>query len=1059
MKLDVHNKWKESIKSNWDNASFLNERIVTKPSNEDLHINDLEKNWRKETGLEKDYLFNERLELDNLSPAQFKTLISCEHWTTKKSSVLWRKLLIEMEDLFDSSSSNEEIEPIIKDFPFHQATIPFLLWAKNELIKYKGTSTHDFTNLLNPQIIDELIQNLCVRLVQLSAQTFNLEMHVANLDGKLEGATSEERFQSFGNEILKNKNNLFAILGEYPVLTRLLVENTYNYIQFLKTTFTRLATDQNEINSLFKMEIKQLESITMGLSDLHRKGQSVIIFSFENNKKIVYKPKSLSISKHFQDLLLWLNNKGIYHQFKVQKILDKQEYGWEEFIEYKECVSNEEVIRFYKRQGGYLALLYLLEATDFHFENVIASAEHPYLIDLESLFTHRSIPYDDETTARFRANKEFNNSVFRTQLIPFFISGIDGNPSTELSGLGGMEGQKTPFDILQWKDIGKDSMRAVREKGTLTGGNNIPKVNGRLINVKDYSEELIEGFISTYNIMKQHQSELKDFLNIFEDDTIRKVLRPTYLYSLLLEGGYHPDFYRDGLDRDRLMDRLWCGVEYAPHLKRIIASEKKDMLFNDIPFFYTKTNSRHLWNSFGEKIPNYFYNDSLSVVKQRCDHLSDEDCKKQCEYIRISLQLGTRSHIDQTEGFTNESYSSYEKKDLLNEATKIGKLLKKNVIYGDDENDVTWLGLQWQGKVSQWNFSSLESNLYNGLSGVALFLGYLGEITGEEKYKKLSYSAIISAINMYKEKKEQDKSISAYQGDMSTVYTLIHLSELQNNEELKKGAFSISKDLIQLIDRDESYDILDGAAGALIVYLELYQAYGDNTFYEAAIKCGEHLIKKSIDFNDKTGWLNPLSGKPLGGFSHGASGIAWALLRLYNVSGIETFKTKAINALNFERALYKPEQQNWFDLRIDAMSIPSWCNGAAGIALTAGLSLNLLKDNKQLMNELDVAIQTTIEKGFGREYCLCHGDLGNLYILRSISKMSNIRNEEITRLTELTVGKFLYDEKVEKDTPRLTSFMMGLTGAGYFLLSLLAPLPSPLFLEFPETKGTMLAKP
>ena len=41
------------------------------------------------------------------------------------------------------------------------------------------------------------------------------------------------------------------------------------------------------------------------------------------------------------------------------------------------------------RQGGYLAILYALEATDFHFENLIAAGEQPVLIDLETLFHPR----------------------------------------------------------------------------------------------------------------------------------------------------------------------------------------------------------------------------------------------------------------------------------------------------------------------------------------------------------------------------------------------------------------------------------------------------------------------------------------------------------------------------------------------------------------------------------------------------------------------------------------------------------------------------------------------
>ena len=44
--------------------------------------------------------------------------------------------------------------------------------------------------------------------------------------------------------------------------------------------------------------------------------------------------------------------------------------------------------RFYERQGGYLALLYMLQATDFHHENLIAAGEHPVLLDLGHFSTH-----------------------------------------------------------------------------------------------------------------------------------------------------------------------------------------------------------------------------------------------------------------------------------------------------------------------------------------------------------------------------------------------------------------------------------------------------------------------------------------------------------------------------------------------------------------------------------------------------------------------------------------------------------------------------------------------
>ena len=42
--------------------------------------------------------------------------------------------------------------------------------------------------------------------------------------------------------------------------------------------------------------------------------------------------------------------------------------------------------RFYHRQGALLALLYVLDGTDMHYENLIAVGEQPVLVDVETLF-------------------------------------------------------------------------------------------------------------------------------------------------------------------------------------------------------------------------------------------------------------------------------------------------------------------------------------------------------------------------------------------------------------------------------------------------------------------------------------------------------------------------------------------------------------------------------------------------------------------------------------------------------------------------------------------------
>ena len=107
--------------------------------------------------------------------------------------------------------------------------------------------------------------------------------------------------------------------------------------------------------------------------------------------RVVYKPRSLAVDVHFQEILAWLNARGDHPPFRTLNILERGSYGWVEFVTAERLhVSGGGSPFTSEARCGYLAILYALEATDFHFENVIASGEHPVLIDLESLFHPRA---------------------------------------------------------------------------------------------------------------------------------------------------------------------------------------------------------------------------------------------------------------------------------------------------------------------------------------------------------------------------------------------------------------------------------------------------------------------------------------------------------------------------------------------------------------------------------------------------------------------------------------------------------------------------------------------
>ena len=96
--------------------------------------------------------------------------------------------------------------------------------------------------------------------------------------------------------------------------------------------------------------------------------------------------------------------------------------------------------------------------------------------------------------------------------------------------------------------------------------------------------------------------------------------------------------------------------------------------------------------------------------------------------------------------------------------------------------------------------------------------------------------------------------------------------------------------------------------------------------------------------------------------------------------------------LSMMRSLFRTEVNNWLDLRSFTDSVLktqdtqpishmcTWCHGAPGIGLARLRTLPLL-DNTAIRSEINIALKTTLENGFGGNHSLCHGDLGNLELL------------------------------------------------------------------------------
>ena len=931
-------------------------------------------------------------------------------------------------------------------------------------------------------VADLFLPTLLLTLAGHASRTMVLELNVARLRGELLGDTPEERFRHF-NRLMAQTPNLLSVLHEYPVLARQVVTTVEHWVRNCLELLGHLCADWEELVATLSPETEPgpLVAVSADVGDSHREGRSVKILNFRDGLKVVYKPHSLSVDTHFQGLLAWLNRRGATPAFRTLKVIDRRSYGWVEFVEARGCETPEQVRNFYRRQGGLLALLYALEATDFHFENLIASGEHPVLVDLESLFQPRPPLPPGAEAAELPATHAFSNSVMRIGLLPQRIWAVDQELGVDMSGLAGVGGQMTPFPVLTMENLATDELRFVRKRILLPGSKNLPSLEGGDIRVEEYAAEVVEGFTFTYRLLLRERASLLargGLLDQFGDDEVRAILRATQTYTALLMESFHPDVLRDALDRCRLFDRLWEGCKANPALRRVVPAEVRELERGDIPFFSSRPNSRDLWAADGEHFESFFQETSLERVRGRVSQLSEEDLARQVWFISASissLTLGDRP-VARYEPAPEVEGGEAGRERLLAAAGALAERLGALALRG--ENSVNWIGLSFVGQ-RQWTLIPLSPDLYNGTLGVALFLAYAGEVLGEERHTALARLALdgvfrqLGALETEVRRADSQVSLGGYNGLGSVIYTMAHAGALWGDSEYLAKAESLAELVPLLVPRDQTFDIISGGAGCILNLLALRHCTGSEAAVAAARLCGDHILAHARPVGRGVAWDADLpSSSPLTGFSHGAAGIAHALLELAAETGDERYEQCARGAIEYERSTFSHEHQNWPDFRENdapggggASGIPymtTWCHGAVGIGLSRLHALRRLADD-ELRAEVAAAVRTTFAESFGISHSICHGDVGNLEFLFEAGRVLG-DDELLERAARATAGLL---DGVERHgwvcgTPRgieTPGLMTGLAGIGYGLLRIAEPgrVPSVLTLGRPKAHVTKVS--
>jgi type 2 lantibiotic biosynthesis protein LanM len=1034
--------------------------------------------WREAHGLAESGQFDRRLAAAGLSEAGLTALLTENPagLATRAEKPMWAELVEEVMARLPEQRSIPEPggpESVPWQVGFSSVVSPFTeLGYERLLAAASGDGMDELVSLaeLRAGFVSALIANL----ITLASRTLVLELNVLRVTDRLSGDSSHERFWSFVRHFAQ-RSNLAALLAEYPVLARLLAQATSHAVDSWLELLRRFIADRSTIVAeLFGgADPGRLVEVSTGRGDTHQRGRSVAVLRFEEGGRLVYKPRPLAVHVHFNDCLDWLNRIVTDLELRRLAVLDRDDYGWVEFAGHHPCDDRSDLERYYRRQGALLALLYTLDGADFHYENLIASGDQPVLVDLEALFHPVFRPTGPELQTGDPALAAQQASVFRVGLLPSLVFGED-RTVLDFGGNGGDAGAPIPFKAAGWAAAGTDEMRLVREQRAFPGSQNQPRLGEVTVDAGEFAAELLAGFRAGYDAIAVHRADLTGpdgLIRRFAADDLRVVVRATRVYGMLLDESTHPDVLRDALDRDRILDYLWALSDEDPARERLVALEQEELWAGDVPLFATRPGTRDLWTSASGPLPEVFEVAGIESAASKIDVMCPDDREVQ-EWI-IQATFATRQAVMGVREARPDAPAprrigpapvevagAVDPERVLAAARLAGDRLAETAYR--DRDRVGWLGLHFMGE-AQWAVQPLSYDLYSGYPGVALFLSQLAEVTAEQRYAELAYQALAPLRELTDTLGDQPAAgprCSAFTSSAGMAYGLVHVAANLHAPELLTPVEPLVAAVGQGVGEDEALDVIGGSAGGLVAMLAIHQATGLPVALEIARACADRLVQTAQPRDRGVAWATQTETvHPLTGFSHGAAGMGWALLRYAAVTGEKRYAEVGLDAFRYERSHYRPDIGNWPDFRIltgatapaadePPNAMHAWCHGAPGIGL-ARVDSGFM-DHPEVAADVRLAVAGLLAYGPSANLSLCHGQLGNLELLTATGRPERAAWAEHSLAMFERMGP-VCGTPGGVSTPGL---MAGLAGIGHGLLRLGFPdrVPSVLLLQPPRVR-------
>lgn len=909
---------------------------------------------------------------------------------------------------------------------------PLAQHESRSLFEHAGVSKSFFS----AASINDLSNAFCQQLSNILSKCLQHEFSIYRLNQVKEqhGEASENSISKNSSVLLKEfldalkDGAIYDLMIKYSNAAREAVFFVRHWRTNMCEMLSRFNADKGDLESFLSVSPDTLfvEHFQVNLGDPHNEGRSVAKLTFREGLSVYYKPRDTEVEERLKILSAPLTAGMKSNAILFPDYLVRDGYGWAREVQ----STVPDLKEFYFNGGHTLACAWAFGGTDLHDENIVMSSG-PVIVDGEMFAS--PIPALKEGSPIQTMNMVELDTVLRSGMLPRWETYGDGS-YVLINGLAGGRVHATGMLHQRFEDVNTDGMRLVVEETNIQAPNILPQA---IHSPSDYTDYLVAGFEHCCDTLETMIEErgVKDIADSLADISVRFLVRDTNIYAILQQRLRLPQFALSALDSEIEIDVLgltFLSSDAAMELWSIFLHEKKSLISGDIPFFKVKAD-QYSWFKDGLEVKGLFQKSGVDVVVERLKEISQESTQAQAALIRASMyavekgrELKQQASVEdhQQNSFPDVVSASRNVPIHWEDAVhRIAERICESAVHMGSA--VNWIAPVYNKGEKHFKIKSLDCGLYDGQSGVALFLASHYKVLGDRKSGILArqvFDTLSRPEHLRPWSAELDVVRGGCVGRASLAFALNEAATLLNEPAYRDAALHLIADITQeSVTQNSEIDWISGVAGEAAAVLHVTN--GDNHNYCRWATARLKSILSNIEVPGRT------TSCDFSGAGHGLAGIALALLRISKV--YEPAKTLLDSVVRDLRgAFWDSLSASWHvslsqqrpDLGNYTDDMSGWAHGDAGvITMLGGFDIPELVQAHNNLKHSELLDYDTLSMG--------NGSLIEMWLQSGDSDMAqSIAGSMVARAGEL--GRFRTPGS-EFLSPGLFN---GLAGIGYSIL-------------------------